>query len=85
MVLWVVLVIGGVATIVFTYFFSAHRLKIQMIMVSMVSLVICLNIFLLASYDDPFSGDVKVGPTAFETDLKTFKLEIDANEPKSDN
>ncbi len=83
MVLWVVLVIGGVATIVFTYFFSAHRLKIQLIMVSLVSLVICLNIFLLASYDDPFSGDVKVAPTAFETDLATFKAEIDANEAKS--
>lgn len=84
-VLWVVLVIGGVATIVFTYFFSAHRLKIQLIMVSMVSLVICLNIFLLASYDDPFSGDVKVSPTAFETDLKTFKQELDGNEPKGIN
>jgi len=84
-VLWVVLVIGGVATIVFTYFFSAHRLKIQLIMVSLVSLVICLNIFLLASYDDPFSGDVKVSPAAFETDLNTFKAELDANQPKSPN
>jgi hypothetical protein len=84
-VLWVVLIIGGVATIVFTYFFSAHRLKIQLIMVSMVSLVICLNIFLLASYDDPFSGDVRIGSTAFETDIRTFKEEIDANEPKGGN
>ena len=81
-VLWVVLVIGGVATIVFTYFFGAKRMKIQMLMVSMVSLVICLNIFLLASYDDPFSGDVTVGPRAFETDLRTFKMEIDSNESK---
>jgi hypothetical protein len=81
-VLWVVLVIGGVATIVFTYFFAANRLKIQLIMVSMVSLVICLNIFLLASYDDPFSGDVMVAPTAFETDLQTFRMEIDASAPK---
>jgi hypothetical protein len=83
--LWVVLVMGGAATIVFTYFFSAHRLKIQLIMVSLVSLVICLNIFLLISYDDPFSGDVKVSPTAFETDLQTFKAEIDANVPKGTN
>ena len=82
MVLWVVLVIGGVATIVFTYFFAAHNLKIQVVMVSMVSLVICLNIFLLASYDDPFSGDVMVSPAAFITDLKTFKMELDASESK---
>jgi ABC-type branched-subunit amino acid transport system permease subunit len=84
-VLWMVLVIGGIATIVFTYFFSAHRLQIQLIMVSMVSLVICLNIFLLASYDDPFSGDVRIAPSAFEADIQTFKSEIDANEPKGGN
>lgn len=83
-VLWVVLVIGGAATIVFTYFFAAHKLKIQVVMVSMVSLVICLNIFLLASYDDPFSGDVQVAPTAFETDLKTFKYELDNKELPDD-
>jgi len=84
-VLWVVLVIGGVATIVFTYFFAAHHLKIQLIMVSIVSLVICLNIFLLASYDDPFSGDVKVSPSAFETDLRTFKLELEGGTPHDAN
>jgi len=80
-VLWVVLIIGGAATIIFTYFFAAHNVKIQMVMVSMVSIVICLNIFLLAVYDDPFTGDVKVAPTAFETDLKTFKYELDNSQP----
>ncbi len=48
-----------------------------MVMVAIVSLVICLNIFLLACYDDPFSGDIMVQPTAFETQLKLFKLELD--------
>jgi hypothetical protein len=45
-------------------------------MVGIVSLVICLNIFLLASYDDPFSGDVMIQPTAFETQLELFKHEL---------
>lgn len=73
--LWVVLLIGGAATIVFTYFFAADNVKIQIIMVSMVSLVICLNLFLLASYDDPFNGDVRVTPSAFETQIRLFKHE----------
>jgi len=73
--LWIVLLLGGASTIMFTYFFAAESLKIQIIMVSMVSLVICLNLFLLATYDDPFSGDVKVTPSAFETQLNLFKLE----------
>ena len=75
-VLWGVLIVGGVATIVFTYFFTPNNLKIQIVMVSIVSLVICLNIFLLASYDDPFSGDVMVNPTMFETQLKLCDIEL---------
>ena len=82
MVLWVVLFIGGAATILFTYFFSAPNVKIQEIMVGMVSLVICLNLFLLASYDDPFNGDVRVSPSAFETQLNLFKIEHAAETAK---
>jgi hypothetical protein len=75
-VLWAVLIVGGIATILFTYFFTPNNLKIQIVMVSIVSLVICLNIFLLASYDDPFSGDVMVTPSMFETQLKLIDLEM---------
>jgi hypothetical protein len=70
--LWVVLFFGGAATIVFTYFFSADNLKIQIVMVGLVSLVICLNLFLLATYDDPFSGDVRITPDAFVTQLNLY-------------
>lgn len=70
--LWVVLFFGGAATIVFTYFFLADNLKIQILMVSIVSLVICLNLFLLATYDDPFSGDVKITPDAFVTQVRLY-------------
>lgn len=76
-ILWVILGVGGLATIIFTYFFSCNNLYVQMVMVAIVSLVICLNIFLLACYDDPFSGDIMVQPTAFETQMKLFKLELD--------
>jgi hypothetical protein len=74
--LWLVLLIGGAATILFTYFFGAGNFKIQMLMVAIVSVVICLNIFLLVAYDDPFTGDVMVYPTAFETDLAVFREQI---------
>jgi hypothetical protein len=73
--LWTVLILGGVATIIFTYFFGSENFTIQIIMVSIVSLVICLNLFLLATYDDPFSGDVKVMPDAFETQLRLYRLD----------
>jgi hypothetical protein len=40
-----------------------------------------LNIFMLASYDDPFSGDVMIKPDAFEIDQKTFKMAVDKTDP----
>ncbi len=80
-VLWGILIVGGVATIVFTYFFSSSNLKEQMVMVAIVSLVICLNIFLLACYDDPFCGDVMISPTAFETQSRLFREEMKLSAP----
>lgn len=73
--LWAVLVLGGASTIFFTYFFSADNHRIQAVMVGIVSLVICLNLFLLLTYDDPFSGDVMVTPSAFKTQLELYKLD----------
>lgn len=70
--LWIVLFAGGAATISFTYFFGIENLKLQVLMTGLVSLAICLNLFLLACFDDPFSGDVMVGPSAFETIRSNF-------------
>jgi hypothetical protein len=78
-VLWGVLLVGGVTTILFTYFFGLQNIRMQIVMTSIVSLVICLNIFLLACFDDPFSGDVMVAPAAFEVDQKIFKMAMDPN------
>ncbi|MBX9669201.1 MAG: DUF4239 domain-containing protein [Candidatus Obscuribacterales bacterium] len=75
-VLWVILFIGGISTIVFTYFFTTRRVEMQIAMVSIVSIVICLNIFLLSAYDDPFSGDVMITSSIFETQIKLFESEL---------
>jgi hypothetical protein len=73
--LWCVLLLGGMATIVFTYFFGAQNTRLQVVMTSMVTFVISLNVFLLYTFDDPFEGDVMVSPTAFKTDLMMFKTQ----------
>jgi hypothetical protein len=69
-----VLFAGGLTTVAFTYFFVVENLKVQVLMTSLVTIAICLNLFLLASYDDPFSGDVMVKPTPFEYDRKSFHM-----------
>lgn len=72
-VLWVVLYAGGTATIVFTYFFGIDNIRLQIMMTALVALSICLNLFLLSCYDDPFSGDVMVHPAAFENIRDNFR------------
>jgi len=70
--LWVVLFAGGIATLSFTYLFGIKSMRLQVLMTAIVSVVICLNMFLLASFDDPFSGDVMVHPSAFQLDLDSM-------------
>jgi hypothetical protein len=70
--LWVVLFAGGIATLSLTYLFGIQSIWLHVLMTTIVSIVICLNMFLLASFDDPFSGDVMVHPTAFQIDLDTM-------------
>lgn len=72
--LWGALAAGGLATIIFTYFFRITNTKLQCLMTGLVTLAICLNLFLLASFDDPFSGDVTVSSMPFEINLQSFRL-----------
>jgi Protein of unknown function (DUF4239) len=62
---WLVLVIGGVITVVFTYFFKADHLKLQLFMTSMLTTVIALNLYLVLMFAYPYSGDVMVEPDGF--------------------
>jgi hypothetical protein len=70
--MWIVVLAGGGATIAFTYFFEVKNVRMQVVMTGLVATVMALNIFLLANYDYPFSGDVIVSPTAFQLDRDLF-------------
>lgn len=71
--MWIVVFMGGAAVIAFTYFFEVKSERVQVIMTGLVATVMALNIFLLANYDYPFSGDVAVSPRAFELDQLLFQ------------
>jgi hypothetical protein len=62
---WVVLVVGGVVTVSFTYFFKLEHLQIQVVMTAMVAVMIALCLFLVLMFGYPFSGDLKVDPSNF--------------------
>jgi hypothetical protein len=73
---WTVLIIGGVVTVVFTYFFGLESAGAQIVMTSMVSLLISLNLYLVVLFGAPFSGDLAVGEEAFKVDKMIFENQL---------
>jgi hypothetical protein len=65
-VLWSVLVAGGVITVGFTYFFGIKNFRAQALMVTALTTMIGLIMFLILAIDYPFSGTVTIAPEAFE-------------------
>jgi hypothetical protein len=63
---WVVILVGGVITVAFTYFFKVEHLQIQVLMTAMVAIIIALCIFLVLMFGYPFSGELKVDPSCFK-------------------
>ena len=72
-ILWVVLVVGGVIVVGFTYLFGMDSSLVHMLMVGAVAGVIALALFTVASFDYPFGSGVQVGPESFELILERFE------------
>ncbi len=70
--LWVIVIFGGLSTVCFTYFFAVDNVKLQILMTSVITMIICLNIYMLAGFDAPFSGDIAITPTAYESARELF-------------
>ena len=73
---WFVLIIGGIVTVVFTYFFGIENQRAQMAMTCMVSLLISLNLYLVVLFGAPFSGDLCVDDDAFKVDQAIFENQL---------
>ena len=65
-ILWVVLLIGGVVVIGFTYLFGLDSTVTHLLMVASLALVIALVLFTVAELDFPFRGGIRIGPEAME-------------------
>ena len=70
--LWVVLVLGGVITVSFTYLFGLKSNRTHALMVAALTLVICGILFTIGEFDYPFSGVVEIRPEAFKEMLGSF-------------
>jgi protein-S-isoprenylcysteine O-methyltransferase Ste14 len=70
--LWVVLVLGGVITVSFTYLFGLKSNRTHALMVAALTLLICAILFTIAEFNNPFSGPVEIQPEAFREVLRSF-------------
>jgi uncharacterized protein DUF4239 len=64
--LWCVVLVGAFINIAGTWFFDMKSRSMHMWMTVMFSGLLGLLIFLLAAMDNPFRGEISVGPEAFE-------------------
>jgi protein-S-isoprenylcysteine O-methyltransferase Ste14 len=70
--LWVVLVVGGVITVSFTYLFGLKSNVAHGLMVAALTLLISAILFTIGEFNNPFSGVVEVRPEAFREALHSF-------------
>jgi hypothetical protein len=73
-ILWVVLILGGVITVGFTYLFGLDNTLVHLLMVAALALIISISLFTVAALDYPFKGDIHIHPTAYENDLERFRV-----------
>jgi hypothetical protein len=71
-ILWVVLVVGAVVVVGFTYLFGLENTTTHTLMVAALALVISLVLFTVGALNYPFKGDIRVQPDAFELVLGRF-------------
>ncbi|HVN68474.1 MAG TPA: hypothetical protein VMU38_02300 [Candidatus Binatia bacterium] len=71
-IMWLVLLVGAIVTVAFTYLFGFERTIMQSFMVGGLSLLIGLVLFLIVALDYPYRGSIAVDPAAFEALLVSF-------------
>ncbi len=70
---WVVLIVGGVLTVAFTYFFGMESVRLHAVAVAGLTILISLIIHAIGVLDYPFNSGVRVEPDAFEHVLREIR------------
>jgi hypothetical protein len=71
-VIWPVLFGGAIITVGFTFFFGTENLRAQMAMTILLSLLVFSQLLIIVTVDYPFTGPIKVEPSALARVLAEF-------------
>jgi len=72
-ILWVVLVIGGMITVDFAFFFGLRDPWLHGLAVAALTIVLVLVLYAMYRVDYPYTGIVRVQPEAFEFVLQRME------------
>lgn len=72
-ILWVVLVVGGVITVAFTFLFGMETPWLHMLAVAALTVIVSLILYTIAVLEYPFDDEARVGPDAFELVLREIE------------
>ena len=72
-IIWVVLSVGGVLTVAFTFLFGMETPWLHMLAVAALTVNISLILYTVAVLEYPFNGGVRVQPDAFELVLREIE------------
>jgi Protein of unknown function (DUF4239) len=72
-ILWIILIIGGVVVVGFTYLFGLESTVVHLFMVAALALIIALVLFTVAELEFPFRGGIWIRPEAMEQVLSSFE------------
>lgn len=71
-IVWLVLIVGGVITVSFTFLFGMETPWLHMLAVAALTVVVTLILYTVAVLEYPFNGSVPVEPDAFELVLESI-------------
>jgi hypothetical protein len=72
-ILWGVLISGGCLTVLFTYLFEVESAKAQVFMTALVALALSLNVLLIAFFNNPYKGFMRISSYPFMYDLRAMQ------------
>lgn len=70
--MWLVLIVGGLITVAFSYFFGTKNSRSQALMTAGLAATLALVLLLIADLERPFSGVIRVEPEAFQQVIEIF-------------
>jgi len=73
--IWLILLVGGLITVLYTYFFGVRNVRAQCIMTSALTIMISLILFLIYVLDHPFTGTGRVSARPFGEAIELIQKE----------